>query len=254
MTVRVEQRDFVATVTLDWPGTRNALTLDRIAEVSAAIAQAALGGGARCLILTGSGAFCAGADLHAVAARHAVAIEEREREIRTIAQSIVRTLVGLPIPTIAAVDGPAIGLGLDMALACDCMLIGPDGWLMQGWGRVGVIPGTGGELLLRMRNPRLIWRLLAEQRRIRAADAERWNIGEAVTGRSALDAAAERAHQLARLPLPALTAYVELNREQLRARLSDHLDRCAAVQARLLGDSAFPGRAAAVLTARSGSD
>ena len=250
MSARVDQRDLVATVTLDWPANRNALTLDRIAEVSAAIAGAVGSDSVRCLIITGSGAFCAGADLNAVAARNGVAVEEREREIRTVAQSIVRALIEVPVPTIAAVDGPAIGMGLDIALACDSILIGPDGWLMQGWGRVGVIPGTGGELLLRTRNPRLIWRLLAEQPRIHAAEAERWGLGEAVTARTALAAARDRARQLAQLPLPALTAYVELNRAQLQAELGDHLEHCARLQARLLSDSAIPQRTAAVLSGR----
>lgn len=254
MGVRVEHRDLVATVTLDWPETRNALTLDRIAEVAEAIAGPALDGGTRCLVLTGTGAFCAGADLNAVAARYQVPAQEREREIRAVAQSVVRNLVAFPVPTIAAVDGPAVGLGLDIALACDCILVGPDGWLMQGWGRMGVIPGTGGELLLRIRNPRLLWRLLSDQQRVGPEQAERWNIGEAVSGRSALAAAADRARQLAQLPLPVLTAYVDLNREALRQALPAHLDRCAVVQARLLTDRELPGRAAAVLAGGPAAD
>jgi enoyl-CoA hydratase/carnithine racemase len=246
MGVRLEREGPLAVITLDWPETRNALTVDRISEVAAAI-DSASGSGAHCLIVTGNGAFCAGADLTTVVTRQRLSRSQREAEIRAVAQSMVRALVRCPVPTIAAVDGPALGLGLDLALACDSILIGPGGWLMQAWGRVGVIPGTGGELLLRLRNPRVLWRWLATQERVTGTDAERWGIGEAVSDTSARDAALGRARSLSALPIEALRAYVELNRAELRDELPAHLDLCATMQARLLADSDLGERVARVL-------
>jgi enoyl-CoA hydratase/carnithine racemase len=68
-----------------------------------------------------------------------------------------------------------------MALARDDRLIGPGGWFMPGRARVGLIAGAGGELLLRLRNPSILWKLLAEQSRITGPEAERYGLSEAVT-------------------------------------------------------------------------
>ncbi|MCU1496475.1 MAG: Enoyl-CoA hydratase / carnithine racemase [Acidimicrobiales bacterium] len=245
MGVRIELVDDVAVITMDWPENRNALTEARITEVVTALADAR-DGAARCIVLTGNGAFCAGADLGAVQDGGAED-EERRTTVESVAQSIVKTLVfDCPIPVLAAVDGPAVGMGLDIALACDDRLIGPDGWLLQGWGRLGLLPGTGGELLLRRLNPSLLWRLLAEQPRIGPEEAERLGLGTAVAGRSALEAAVARARQLALLPRATLSVYVELSRASLRQELPDHLARCAALQGSLLGDPELVARAAAL--------
>jgi enoyl-CoA hydratase/carnithine racemase len=250
MSVKVRREGPVAVITLDWPESRNALTVERIAQLDEAIRG--LDDDALGLVLTGNGAFCAGANLPAVVSRRQLGPAEREREIRSIAQAMVRALVSCRVPTFAAVDGPAIGLGLDLALACDSVLVGPQGWLMQGWGRVGVIPGTGGELLLRVRNPRLLWRWLATQERVDADAAERWSIGEAVRQGTACEVAIERARAIASMPRGAIYAYVELNRGELRALLPAHLDHCATVQAQLLSDAELEGRVARILGGSAG--
>jgi enoyl-CoA hydratase/carnithine racemase len=252
VTVLTEISQSVSTVTMDWPETRNALDQDQIMDVSGAITHSAASN-VRAIVLTGSGAFCSGANLRAVAKRHTMNVSERRKEIENIAQTIVSAIVASPIPVFAAIDGPAIGFGFDIALACDSRLIGPKGWCMQGWGRVGVIPGTGGELLLRLRNPSLLWHLLADQPRITGADAERWGIGEAVEVGTALEAAKARALAIARLPDEAIKAYVELSRESLRSMLPSHLERCADTQARLLTDPDLPRRIADLLNTTKGS-
>ena len=80
-------------------------------------------------------------------------------------QRLPRTILSAPVPVFAAVDGPAVGLGMDLALMCDDRFIGPKGWLRQGWGALGLVPGTGGELLLRRLAPNLIWQLLGSGER-----------------------------------------------------------------------------------------
>jgi len=104
-------------------------------------------------VLTGNGAFCAGGNLRGAVERSDLDTSERRQMVYAAYQGVVRALVDCPVPTVAAVDGPAVGMGFDLALACDSRFVGPDGWCQQGWGRVGLVPGTGGELLLRLRAP-----------------------------------------------------------------------------------------------------
>jgi enoyl-CoA hydratase/carnithine racemase len=244
VTVRVEARGDVGVVTLDWPESRNALDLPRLREVIDAFA-AVRASGAGAVVLTGNGAFCSGGNLGAIAERTVVSAAVHRDQIATHAQGLVRAIVEHPVPVIAAVDGPAIGLGFDLALACDDRLVGPGGWFQQGWGRVGLLPGAGGALLLRRLHPTLLWRLLATQPRIAGADAERWGLGEAVDAGTALEVAVERAAALCRLSRDVLELYVSLHRTDLWRDLPAHLDVCAREQGRLLADPALAERIAA---------
>lgn len=246
MGISISRQDGTTLVTLDWPEKRNALDVDQMSDLSAALEEAA-GGDTSVIVLTGNGAFCAGANLRKVTSRSALSETERRSLVENVAHRLIRAVVDAPIPVIAAVDGPAVGLGFDLALACNCRLIGPRGWMMQGWGRIGVIPGAGGELLLRLLNPSILWRLLEQQPRITGPEAERWGLGEAVSSGSALDAALGRATALADLPRETVLAYTSLHRSTLRRELPAHLAECAEVQPRLLASPAVAERVARLL-------
>lgn len=246
--VRLDRDGAVAIVTIDRPDRRNALDVTAMRELGAALRDA--GATAAAVVLTGNGAFCAGADLGHVVERQSLSEDERRADVRDAAQGLTWSLVDAPVPVLAAVDGPAVGLGFDVALGCHDRLIGPDGWFMQGWGRIGAIPATGGELLLRLLNPSLLWRLLADQPRIGAADAERLHLGEAVLDGSALAAAVTRAAAIAAMPKAAVAAYVRLSRATLRRELADHLAICAEEQPRLLADEGLADRVASILGRR----
>ena len=237
-------------VILDWPEKRNALGPDEANEVAAALRQAAARAAVRGVVLTGNGAFCAGGDIHGMVQRGDMPPEERRALVYGAYQGLIRTLIDLPVPTVAAVDGPAVGMGLDIALACDSRLIGPEGWCRQGWARLGLIPGTGGELLLRMRAPGALWRLLDGQPKVGAELAERLGIGEAANDGTACEAAVRRVESLAAYPRPTLAAYVRLSRAEIRARLPEYQAECLTLQLELLGDPEFRARASAALTAR----
>lgn len=240
-----------ALVVLDWPEKRNALGPDQANEVAAALRAAASAPGIRGVVLTGNGAFCAGGDIHGMVARADLPAEERRALVYSAYQGLIRTLVELPVPTIAAVDGPAVGMGFDLALACDSRFIGPDGWCRQGWARIGLIPGTGGELLLRLRAGGALWRLLDGQPKVTAELAERLGIGEATGGATARAAAVSRIESYAAAySVATLAGYVRLNRSELRARLPEHQAECLTVQLELLSDPAFRDRARAALPGR----
>jgi enoyl-CoA hydratase len=109
VTVHLEHRGAVALVTIDRPERRNAVdheTLVQLRVVQGEVAAA----GSRCLVLTGTPpAFCAGADLAGV----------ESGEFAAALSAALRGFTDLPIPTIAAIDGPALGAGTQLVVACD---------------------------------------------------------------------------------------------------------------------------------------
>src|ERR1700691_4465055 len=181
MGVVIQAAGPAALVILDWPEKRNALGPEQAGELTAALRTAGEDPGVRGVVITGNGAFCAGGDIRGMVARADMPPEERRALVYTAYQGLIRSVLELPVPTVAAVDGPAVGMGFDLALACDSRLIGPEGWCRQGWARLGLIPGTGGELLLRRLTPAILWTLLERQPRIEGPLCATWGIGEPVT-------------------------------------------------------------------------
>lgn len=107
MTVHLTWHGDVLEVAMDRPERRNAVDHATLVELAAALQEAAR---ARALVLTGrGGAFCAGADLTGV----------EGDEFGSALRTVLRGIVALPVTTIAAVDGPALGAGSQLAIACD---------------------------------------------------------------------------------------------------------------------------------------
>jgi enoyl-CoA hydratase/carnithine racemase len=238
----------IGIATLDWPERRNALAPPQARELAAALAEVGERDDVSVIIVTGSGGFCAGGDLRVLIDLAAEGPDVVKDVIYSAYHSVVKTIVGLRKPVLAAIDGPAIGIGMDLALACDWRAIGPRGWLRHGWAELGVIPGTGGELLLRRHAPTLVWSLLGSAKRIGPDQAERLGLALATEkDETALDAARARARGIAKLPQAALEGYVLLHREELRARLDPHLELCAEIQADLVATRGFRERAEMLL-------
>ena len=246
MAIDVDVDDGVAVVTLDWPERRNAMgpvEARALAEVFTAVGRR---DDVRIVVITGRGAFSAGGDLPAIVEMVDRGKEAVAEALYTDFHALMRALVWMPKPTLAAIDGPAVGLGMDLALACDWRAIGSDGWLLQGWARIGLIPGTGGELILRRLAPSLIWSILGSSNPIRPAQVDEWGLAHAVDGR-ALPVAMEHARTLARIPHGALEAYVSLHRSELREQLDEHLSSCLTFQVELLCSQEFRTKAAEVM-------
>lgn len=246
MGVNVDTEERVAIVTLDWPERRNALAPPQATELAEALRAASAGRDTSVVVVTGNRAFCAGGDLRALIELAAQGADAVRNVIYRAYHAVIRAVVDSPKPVLAAVDGPAIGIGMDLALACDWRAVGPKGWLHQGWGRLGVIPGTGGELLLRRLAPGLTWSLLGTDLRLGAERAAELGIAEAAP-ETALIAARERAAALATLSPAALEGYVRLHRDELRARLERHLELCIEIQSGLVATPQFRERAAELL-------
>lgn len=112
--ITTERHGAVLLCTIDRPDRRNAVDADHLAELLAVFADI---GDARAVVLAGAGpAFCAGADLTHV----------EDREAAALVRTTLDALSGLPVCTIAAVHGPAMGAGCQLALSCDLRVVGPD--------------------------------------------------------------------------------------------------------------------------------
>ena len=246
-----EQRDGgVIIVTMNWPEKRNALGPEDTREVGDALAAAGASAAVG-VVLTGNGAFCAGGDLAQFAALSAsVSIADLRHRIYENVHSVLRSIKACPVPVAAAVDGPAVGLGLDYAVACDLCFVGSRGWFQQGWAIPGLIHGAGGSgFIQRSSGTQATWRLVAEQERLDGAAAAALGLAEAVDG-AAIDAAVARLAGLGGLPRPTLEAYVDLLRGE-RWPSDEFFGRCADYQAQFIGSQAFRDQAQVILEQRS---
>ena len=143
-----ESHDSVFQITINRPDKRNALSVPVLQELANAINFAKSETSVRCLLLSGAGrSFSAGADLEEWASADA------EGELETYgwteaAHSLILQLHGLRKPTVAAIDGPAVGAGLDLALACDFRLSSNAGIFKAGHILMAYSPDSGGSAFL----------------------------------------------------------------------------------------------------------
>jgi enoyl-CoA hydratase/carnithine racemase len=134
----------IATVTLNAPERRNALTPELAAEFVGVLGQVAAEPSIAVVILTGAGAgFCGGADLGTLGdAGDDPLSDESYMAIGSIYAAFSR-FGSLPMPTIAAVHGAAVGAGLNLALAADVRIVAEDARLFSGFVKIGAHPGGG---------------------------------------------------------------------------------------------------------------
>jgi 2-(1,2-epoxy-1,2-dihydrophenyl)acetyl-CoA isomerase len=147
--VTIAREDDLAVVSIDRPERRNALNSAAACAVADSIEEA--GRTARVIILTGSGgSFCAGGDLEELERWSHLSEDEIATSLYKTFQQMVRSIRASTAVVIAAVDGPAVGAGMDLALACDLRIASDRSRFGQVWVTLGVIPGTGGAWLTQM--------------------------------------------------------------------------------------------------------
>ncbi|MCP4435712.1 MAG: enoyl-CoA hydratase [Actinomycetia bacterium] len=140
--LRLERHDGVAVITLDDPARRNALSLGLCAELVDTMAVLEADEDVTVVVVTGAGkAFCAGADLTQLG-------DSREEGLRSIYDGFL-AVAASRLPTIAAVNGPAVGAGLNLALACDLRIAGTDARFDCRFLDLGIHPGGGHTWMLR---------------------------------------------------------------------------------------------------------
>lgn len=131
------------TLVLNDPDRRNSIDAQMREDLGDAVATVAANPEARALVVTGAGtSFCAGADLPAIFGDNSRSVAEIRRDLHAVYDSFLRVRA-LPIPTIAAVNGSAVGAGLNLAMSCDVRVAGPTASFAATFTRIGLHPGGG---------------------------------------------------------------------------------------------------------------
>lgn len=171
-----QTRGQVKWVRFNRPEVRNAIALES-ADLAREQVEAAESEGARVIVLTGSGgSFCAGADLKSLSANFGTVVDVRE-VLREHYHKLLLAMTNSPLPVIAAVDGPAAGIGCDIALAADLRLVSESAFFAQNFVNIGLMPDGGGTFTL----PRLVGTARAMEMaltglRVTAAQALAWGM------------------------------------------------------------------------------
>ncbi|MCK8786961.1 crotonase/enoyl-CoA hydratase family protein [Roseomonas sp. NAR14] len=226
----------VVTLTMNAPEKRNALSIEGGSTEAFldACARIAAEPDVRCVILTGAGsAFSAGGDLKSMRDRYGMPPLEIREGYRRGIQKIPLALYELEVPTIAAVNGPAIGAGLDLACMCDMRIGAESALFAESFVSVGIVPGDGGAWLL----PRVVGRAKAAEmaftgdRLDARAALECGLVSQVVPDAELLGAAKALARRVARNPPGVLRLTKRLLREGEHMRLSSLLELSASFQA-----------------------
>lgn len=231
-----EQREHIVTLTMNEPERRNPLTGNTaVTEFIAAIDRIHKDRNVRVVIITGAGtAFSSGGnvkDMERQASGEITGIQIRQ-DYRCGIQKLPLALFNLEVPVIAAVNGPAIGAGLDLACMCDIRIASAQAKFAESFVKLGIIPGDGGAWLL----PRIIGLSRAAElsftgQVIDAELAAAWNlVSRVVPHEELLPAANELADRIAANPPHAVRLTKRLLREALHARLDTLLEMAAAFQ------------------------
>lgn len=242
--VLYEVDDRIATITLNRPHRRNAISFRMLDELTAAFRRADADAEVRCVLLTGAGkGFCSGLDLKDAMAGTGIGSSPDAVDASTfdIAEVPTVALQEMDTPVIGVVNGAAAGYGLDLALGCDMRLGGFSTRLLPGFAKRGVVPESGGTWYL----PRLVgWsracRIAMLGRDLDAQEALTLGLLDTVVEDSALVATARAwaAEIAANAPL-AVQAMKRLFREGLTEEFRPHSAKVLAETMRLFATDDF---------------
>lgn len=233
----VERDGDIVTWTLNQPETRNAISDESVIDaLVGAIDAVNRDPSVRVVILTGAGsAFSAGGNVKDMAARTGLfggGAHQQRVGYQLGIQRIPRAMDTLEVPIIAAVNGPAVGAGCDLAMMCDLRIASSTAFFAESFVKLGIIPGDGGAWFL----PRVVGQARAAEMaltgdRVDAATAVEWGLVSRVTEPDELLAQArELAARIAVNPPVAVRMTKKLLRESSRQSLDQLLELSAAMQ------------------------
>ena len=233
-----ERDDAVVTLTMNRPAERNALTtMEQFAEFPEVCERIRSDPTVRAVILTGAGpAFCAGGnvmDMRDKAGLFEGGAQDIRNRYRSGIQRIPLALYELDVPTIAAVNGPAVGAGCDLACMCDIRLASERAMFAESFVKLGIIPGDGGAWLL----PRAVGMSKAAEMTftgdpISAQEARSCGlVSKVVSPEQLMDEARALANRIAANPGNALRMAKRLLRAGQQMSLDTLLEMSAAFQA-----------------------
>ena len=235
--LKIERDGPIVMLTMNQPATRNALTGNTaVSEFIAACTSIADDLSVRAVILTGAGsAFSSGGnvkDMQKYAGDTIAPIAIRDEYRRGI-QRLPLALYNLEVPVIAAINGPAIGAGCDLACMCDIRIAADTARFAESFIKLGIVPGDGGAWLL----PRIVGRSTAAEMSFtgEALDASQalacGLVSRVVSAERLLDEARDLAGRIAANPGSTLRMTKRLLREGEHMRLDSLLEMSASFQA-----------------------
>ncbi|WP_164658897.1 enoyl-CoA hydratase-related protein [Tropicibacter sp. Alg240-R139] len=227
-TITLEITDGLAVLTLNRPEKMNSLTTQMRAEITYAMREAAKT--ARAIVLTGAGgAFCTGQDLGDAGSSGKI---DLERTLRDEYNPMLEAVYDCPVPTIAAVNGPAAGAGANLALCADVVIATESAYFLQAFSRIGLMPDAGGTWFMprQMGMAKAMGAALFADK-ISARQADDWGmIWEAVSDDTFDAHWRKRAASLATGPTAAYGAIKTAIRGTFDNNLTDQLNREAHLQ------------------------
>ncbi|WP_206518074.1 enoyl-CoA hydratase [Rhodococcus sp. X156] len=253
----VSREGGVLRLTIDRPERMNALDGPTALALADALTKDAVQPDVRVVVIAGTGgAFCTGADVLAIASAEPPAnqaeADARAQQTMDTANRLVRAIIELPLPVVAAVNGPAAGLGVSLALACDLVYAAEEAYFLLAFANVGLMPDGGASLLV----PAALGRaranamaLLAEPMTAEHACATGL-INEVLPAAELAERVDKVARRLARGPRRALELTKRALTASTLALLEDALERESVGQRELLGSPDFAEGIAAVLEHR----
>ena len=206
-TIEFEITKGVAVLTLNRPDRMNSFNTQMHGEVRDALKQVKKDGSVRCLLITGNGrGFCAGQDLSDRNVDPNAEMPNLGESIEKNYNPLIRTLQGLEMPVICAVNGVAAGAGANIAFACDIVLAARSASFIQAFCKIGLVPDSGGAWTL----PRLVGHARAMALsmlgdKISAEQAQSWGmIWQVIDDEQLKDEALSMAKRLATQPTKGL--------------------------------------------------
>ena len=249
-TLTVETQDHVATITLNRPEKRNAITPEMIHEIAAALDSIEIGP-ARVAILTGAGkAFCAGMDLEALKEFHSETPAHLLDDARRIA-AMFHKIYLFPKPLIAAVNGAAVAGGCGIATFCDFTLAVPEAKFGYTEVRIGFMPAIVAAFVVRQVGDKRARDLLLSGRIFTADEAFRMGlVNEVVPPERLMTRAMELAASLIELSPTSLTFTKGLLRKFSEAEIDRELAMAIELSTQIRGKADFREGLAAFLEKR----
>jgi 2-(1,2-epoxy-1,2-dihydrophenyl)acetyl-CoA isomerase len=243
-TVNARVRDGVATIELNRPEALNAWNAQLGADLLAALRRAGQDDAARAIVITGAGrAFSSGADLKDFSGGDATP-EGRPDVYKTLTERyhpIVHAIRDAPKPVLAAVNGPAVGIGCSLALCCDLIVAGESAYFLLAFVNIGLVPDGGSSLFL----PTRVGMARASElsmlgERLPAHRALEWGLINRVVPDERLPQ--ETAALAARLAAGPTRSYAGTKRQLnswLYARMEEQLELEARIQQEMAGSEDF---------------
>lgn len=232
----VERREGVMLLTLNRPDVLNSFNGRMADEVQHALRDAAGDPAVRAVLLTGAGrAFCSGQDLAEVLPADGRAAPDLGDVVRRQYNPIVHAIRSMEKPVVCAVNGVAAGAGANIAFACDIVLAAEEASFIQSFGKIGLIPDSGGTFIL----PRIVGlqraaalTMLGEK--LPAGRAKEWGLVYEVVPHAVLaDTSFDVAKRLAALP----TRGFGLTKRGFNAAFGNNLETQLALEEELQGEA-----------------